>query len=310
MGKIVGVGSVLVDLTGFAADLPVGGQTIVGKIRLGAGGKGSNQMTAANRAGSEAVIISRVGNDVLSEIPLRHLKNDGMTLDYITVAEGETTAAALIEIDTKTAQNRIVVDPAACLNITAEDVRKAEKEFESADIVLVQLETSIESILEAKRLAKQYGKPFVVNPAPYVPMPEGFYDGVDYATPNETETEALTGIRVDDDASAVKAGRALLAMGIKNAVITLGENGAMYVGPEREIKIDGIKVDAIETTGAGDAFNGGFVTALAEELDIETALKFANCTAAISVTRLGSGPAMPERCDILELLYREYGIKL
>ena len=159
-------------------------------------------------------------------------------------------------------------------------------------------------------MAKKYGKPFILNPAPYVAIPEGLLNGIDYVTPNETEAEQLTGIKVDSIEACREAAAKLLEMGVKNVVITLGVRGVYYTNGETEITVPSIKVKAVETTGAGDAFNGGFSTAIAEGLPVDVALKFATCTSAISVTRLGSSPSMPYRHEILALLEKEFGITL
>ena len=229
----------------------------------------------------------------------------------MTVDENAETASALIEVDESDAQNRIIVILAACEKVGRDMVYAAEKDFADCDAVLTQFETTPEAVLAAKELAHQYGKPFILNPAPCIPMPDGLYDGVDYLTPNETEAEILTGVKVETVEDCRKAAAKMFAMGVKNVVITLGVKGSYFSDGKRELVIPAItKVKAVETTGAGDAFNGGFATAIAEGFDVETALKFATCTAAISVTRLGSGPSMPYREEILVLLDEEFGIRL
>lgn len=311
MGKVVGVGSLIVDITGYAKHLPVDGETTLGsRLKMGPGGKGNNQMTAAKRAGADAVIISKTGDDFLSDIMLNHYKNEGMSTKYITSESGGETGSALIEVNEETAQNRIIVMKCANDKITAEDVNAAENEFSDCDTVLTQLETSIESVEECKRLAVKYNKPFILNPAPFQELPGNFFDKIDYITPNETEAEFFTGIHIADENDAKKAAEALLKMGAKHIIITLGKNGVFYSDGKRDIKLTSIKVKAVDTTGAGDAFNGGFAAALAMGLDDETALKFANCTGALSVTKFGTAPSMPRKEEILALLKREYGIEL
>ena len=311
MAKIIGPGSLIVDITGFAPHLPVAGETTKGTtLRLGPGGKGSNQMTAAHRAGSEVSMIGRRGDDALGQILKKHYATEGMSEEYIVVDPSGETASALIEIDESDAQNRIIVIFAANEMVTGENVRAAEKEFANCDAVLTQFETTVDAVQTAKELAKKYQKPFVLNPAPYIPVPAGIFEGVDYITPNETEAEQFTGIPVDSVEGCRAAARKFLKMGVKNVIITLGVRGAFYTDGEVESLIPAIKVKAVETTGAGDAFNGGFATAIAEGLPIETALKFATCTSAISVTRLGSSPSMPYRHEILALLKKEFGITL
>ena len=311
MAKIIGPGSLNVDITGYAPHLPVGGETTKGTtLRFSPGGKGSNQMTAAHRAGADVFLIGRRGKDVLGAILEQHYAKEGMREQYITVTQEQETGSALIEIDERDGQNRIIVIPAANAQVGAADVLAAEADFADCDAVLTQFETTVEAVLAAKELAHKYGKPFILNPAPYIDVPKELFDGVDYITPNETEAEQLTGVPVDSIEGCRAAAAKLLEMGVKHVVITLGIRGAYYTDGCTEVIVPAIKVKAVETTGAGDAFNGGFATAIAEGLSPDIALKFATCTSAISVTRLGSSQAMPYRHEILALLKKEFGITL
>lgn len=311
MAKIIGPGSLIVDVTGYAPHLPVAGETTKGTtLRFGPGGKGSNQLTAAHRAGSEVKIISARGDDVLGQILKNHYVTEGMSEEYVDVNKNYESGSALIEIDESNAQNRIIVILGANEKVNAESVLKAEKDFADCDAVLTQFETTIDAVKQAKNLANKYGKPFILNPAPYVAIPDELLNGIDYVTPNETEVEQFTGVTVNTYDDCKKAAEILLNKGVKNVIITLGIRGAYFYNGKEEIKVPSIKVKAVETTGAGDAFNGGFATAIAEGLDVETALKFATCTSAISVTRLGSSPSMPYRHEILSLLEKEFGVKL
>jgi ribokinase len=309
MAKIIGPGSLIVDVTGFAPHLPVAGETVKGStLRFGPGGKGSNQMTAAHRAGSEVCIISRRGDDVLGQILKKHYETEGMSEKHVVVDPAAETASALIEIDESDAQNRIIVILAANEQVGREAVYAAEEDFADADAVLTQFETTPEAVFAAKELAHKHGKPFILNPAPFVPVPDEIFDGVDYVTPNETEAEQFTGVKVDTVEDCRLAAKKFFEMGVKNVVITLGVRGAYFTDGEREIVVPSVKVKAVETTGAGDAFNGGLSTAIAEGLPMETALQFATCTAAISVTRYGSSPSMPYRHEILEMMEKEFGV--
>ncbi len=311
MAKVIGPGSLIVDVTGFAPHLPVAGETTKGStLRFGPGGKGSNQMTAAHRAGAEAMIISRRGDDVLGQILKKHYATEGMSETYITVDPNGESGSALIEIDESDAQNRIIVILGANDFVTGDDVRAAEEDFADCDAVLTQFETNLEAVFAAKELAKKHNKPFILNPAPYVDVPEGFLNGIDYITPNETEAEQFTGVKVDSIEGCRAAAAKFFEMGVKNVVITLGVRGVYFSDGVTEITVPSIKVKAVETTGAGDAFNGGFSTAIAEGRPVDVALKFATCTSAISVTRLGSSPSMPYRHEILALLEKEFGITL
>ena len=302
MGKVVGVGSFIVDYTAYAPHFPKEGESTIGTdIRIGPGGKGSNQMTAIHRAGIEAVNISAVGDDFSAEILFGHYKKEGMTTKYIRTIPNCPTGSALIEVD-GSGQNRIIVVKGANERITRDDVYAAENEFKTADVVLAQLETSWESVFACKELAKKYNKPLILNPAPFQEIPEGLFDGVDYLTPNETETQFFTGMAVNTIQDASRAADELLKMGVKNVIITLGKSGAFFKNKNEEAHIKGIAVNAIDTTGAGDAFNGGFAAALAYGMDIKKSLFFANCVGALSVTKRGASPSMPYITEIKNMI--------
>lgn len=311
MAKIVGPGSVLADITGFAPHLPVAGETVKGTtVRFGPGGKGNNQMTAAHRAGSEVKIISRRGNDMLGRIVQEHYATEGMSEEYIVVSAEDETASAFIEVDERDAQNRIIVILGANEKVTRENVYAAEKDFADCDVVLTQFETTLDAVIAAKELAHKYHKPFILNPAPYSNVPKEIFQGVDYVTPNETEAEQFTGMKVETLEECKLAAKRFLEMGVKNVIITLGVRGSFFTDGRQETFVPAIKVNAVDTTGAGDAFNGGFATAIAEGRSIETALQFATCTAAISVTRYGSSLSMPKREEILALLKQEFDVSI
>ena len=311
MAKVIGPGSLIVDVTGFAPHLPVAGETTKGStLRFGPGGKGNNQFTAAHRAGSQVKIISRRGDDVLGQILKKHYETEGMSEEYIVVDPKGETGSALIEIDESDAQNRIIVILAANDLVVGENVRAAEKDFADCDVVLTQFETTVDAVLTAKALAKKYKKPFILNPAPYMDVPRELFEGIDYITPNETEAEQFTGVKVDGMEGCRAAAKKFFEMGVKNVIITLGVRGVYFTDGVTELMVPAVKVKAVETTGAGDAFNGGLSTAIAEGVPMDVALKFATCTSAISVTRLGSAPSMPYRHEILALLEKEFGITL
>lgn len=311
MAKIIGPGSLNVDITGYAPHLPVAGETTKGTtLRFGPGGKGSNQMTAAHRAGAKAMIIGHMGEDFLGQILKKHYTSEGMCEKYVTVDPQAQTASALIEIDEGDAQNRIIIIPAANELVVKESVLAAEEDFADCDAVLTQLETTVEAVVASKELAHKYSKPFILNPAPYISMPSSVFEGVDFVTPNETEAEQFTGVKVETLEDCRLAAKKFFDMGVKNVIITLGIRGSFYTDGVTEMLIPAIKVKAVDTTGAGDAFNGAFATAIAEKLPVDVALKFATCTSAIAVSRLGASVAMPHREEILELLKKEFGIDL
>ena len=236
MAKIIGPGSLNVDVTGYAPHLPVHGETTKGTaIRVSPGGKGNNQMTAAHRAGSEVYIIGHRGSDMMGQIMARHYDTEGMSEKYVCVDPLVETAGALIEIDETDGQNRIIVALSANEHVDRARVLAAEADFADCDAVLTQFETTAEAVLASKELAAKYGKPFILNPAPYVPVPEGLFDGVDYVTPNETEAEQFTGIRVDTVEDCRKAAAKFFEMGVKKVIITLGVRGAYFTNGREEI---------------------------------------------------------------------------
>ena len=310
MAKIVGPASLNVDITAYTPHLPVLGETTMGTaLAISPGGKGFNQMVAAHRAGANAVMIGKKGRDALGAVLDDFCKSEGLSMAH--VASGDTeTGCAVIEIDERDAQNRIIVISGANAKVDYDTVMAAEAEFADADVVLTQLETTVGAVTAAKELAQKYGKPFILNTAPYVDLPERVFDGVDFVTPNESEAKEFTGVAVSSIADCKKAADRFFEMGVKNVIITLGVRGAYFTDGKKEVVVPAIRMDAVETTGAGDAFNGGFATAIGEGHDVETAMKFATCTSAISVTRKGAAQSMPSREEILALLKEKFGITL
>ncbi|MBR4236552.1 MAG: ribokinase [Clostridia bacterium] len=309
MAVIIGPGSLNADITCFAPRLPRMGETVQGSlIRMGAGGKGNNQFTAAARLGAEAYIIGCVGDDAQGDVLMSHVRREGIRTDYLDVITASHSGSAFIEVQESDAQNRIIVCEGANACVDGARVRTAEKGFAATDAVLAQLETTTEAVLAAKRLAQAYGKPFILNPAPCVPLPDEMFTGTDYITPNETEAEALTGISVRTDADCRAAAEKLLYMGVKRVIITLGERGVYYYDGTREIRVPALSVECRDTTGAGDAFNGALATAIAEGRDIHYALRFATCVSALCVTREGAADSMPYRDEALALMKEAFGL--
>jgi len=310
--KIIVVGSSNTDITGRAERLPLHGETVMGTaMMIGPGGKGLNQATAAHRAAKgadcEMVYISRIGNDAFGKVLIDHIDNEGMNKKCVVVSDTDTTGCAIIEIEEGSAQNRIVVIPGANSALSEADLLAAEDEFASASAVLTQLEISLDTVTAAKRLAKKYGKPFILNPAPAAPLSDGMLTGIDWFTPNETEAAFYAGGKEPDSIEDVREiANLLLDKGIKNVVITLGSRGAYWTDGKQEIVVPSHKVKAIYTVGAGDTFNGALAVAIAEQLEgeitsekVAKALDFANRAAGISVTRKGAASSCPTRAEIL-----------
>ena len=298
-GKIVVFGSFVVDLTSRAVHLPAPGETVIGKtFKLGPGGKGSNQGVAAHRAGADVTMITKVGNDVFGKIATDLYLAEGMDTRYVFTDDSVETGTALIMVDDNSGQNQILVVSGACGHINDADINKALPVILDANILLMQLEINLDAIQKILNIAHNNNIRVVLNTAPAQKLPQSVLGKADIITPNEIEAGTLTGIEIKKPEQAQKAGEAFMKMGVKNVVITLGRQGVMVMTESFCELIPSLKVDTIDTTGAGDAFNGAFVTALAEGMDIFKAAQFGNIAGALAVTRLGTAPAMPFRNEI------------
>lgn len=299
--KITVLGSFVVDLAGIGPHLPKPGETVLGSyFKLGPGGKGSNQAVAARRCGADVTMISKLGRDTFSKIALDSFSNEGISHEYVYQDENYETGAALIMVDEK-AENSILVIPGANNHITDEEILKAEESIKESKVFLTQLETNLSAVNTGIAIAKRHGVEVILNPAPYQPVPEELFKSIDYITPNETEAEALTGVGIKGVEDAKKAAAVLLDKGVKNVIITLGKGGALLMNREQSVHVPARVVESVDTTGAGDAFNGGFATALSEGKSIIDAVRFGNIVASISVTRRGTAPAMPYRHEVDEI---------
>lgn len=309
MGKrIVVFGSYVTDLTGRGMRFPVSGETVLGtSFQSGPGGKGSNQAVAAFRAGGDVTLVTKLGRDAFGRIARDFYTAEGMNTDELLEDETRETGAALIMVNQQSGQNMIMVLNGACSHITPEDVQAKRKLIEQADYLLVQMEINMDALEQVIRIAHNSGVRVILNPAPVQEMADELMAMVDTATPNETEAAVLTGVEVVDFASAHRAAQVLLDKGVRNVIITLGGNGVYCTNGTREELLDRISVNAVDTTGAGDAFNGGFVTALSNGMDLFDAVRYGNCTGALSVTKPGTAPAMPHKQEIDALYQENYG---
>lgn len=303
--RITVMGSFIVDLMARAPRLPVPGETVKGtRFKIGPGGKGANQGVAAARAGAEVCMITKIGRDAFADIALNSFRHEGMDLAFVMQDEANPTGTALIMVDENSSENQILVTIGACDHITPEEIEAARDNIEQSAVLLTQLETNLEAVLQAVRIAHAKGVTVILNPAPAPaqPLPDGLLSMVDILTPNETEAEVLSGVKIATRTDAGRAAMALKDRGVGLVIITLGSKGALVVrdGPPQLVEPWPVKV--VDTTGAGDAFNGGLACALAEGRDVMPAVSFANATGALSVTRLGTAPAMPYRHEIERLL--------
>lgn len=306
--RIVVFGSYVTDLTGRAARFPVPGETVLGaSFKPGPGGKGSNQAVAAYRAGGDVALVTKLGKDDFGRIARDFYTSEGIGTQALLEDEQHETGAALIMVNEQTGQNMIMVIIGACGCVTEADVEARRALIEQADYLLVQMEINLDALEKVIRIAHDSGVKVVLNPAPAQPVSDELLSMVDIVTPNETEAAVLTGIEVTDLASAHRAAQAFLEKGVRSVIITLGGSGVYCTDGTREELIDRIPVDAVDTTGAGDAFNGGFVTALSRGMSLFDAARYGNCTGALSVTRPGTAPAMPRKEEIDALYQQNYG---
>lgn len=306
--SILVFGSFVADLTGRSEKFPVPGETVLGSsFVLGPGGKGSNQAVAAHRAGANMRFISKLGTDAFGSVAKAFYEAEGMDTRYLLEDKEHATGAALIMVNEKTGQNMIMVIIGACGCITREDVEACRESIAGADYLLVQLEINLDALSWVIEIAHESGTKVILNPAPAQALPDELLAKVYAVTPNETEAFTLTGVEVTSQATARQAAEAFLRKGVQQVVITLGSQGVYCTDGEREATYPCIPVQAVDTTGAGDAFNGGFVTALARGWDLFQAAKYGNCAGALSVTRKGTAPAMPYQAEIEELFAKTYG---
>lgn len=297
--KVTVFGSFVVDLMGRTPHLPVPGETVKGSFfKQGAGGKGFNQGIAAHKAGGNVVMITKLGRDSMAEVARRAMDDVGLSKDYLFYHNEVATGIALILVDENTSQNEIVIVPGACGTITDDDIASVEAQIRDSAYVLLQLEVNQDANEKVAKLARESGVRVIINTAPYQPISDDFLQGAFLVTPNEVEAEELTGIPVNSLESADRAAQVFFGKGVQNVLITLGSRGVYVNSNGRSEIIPAFHVKAVDTTGAGDAFNGGLLTALSEGKDLWEAARFANALAALSVQKLGATPSMPTREEI------------
>ena len=300
---IVILGVFVADTAYRASRQPKIGETIIGnEFSLGPGGKGSNQAVAAALAGGNVHFISRLGKDDFANMAISLWEKSGIT-PHVTQYSDSYTGAAYIFIEDKTGNNAIIVSPGAAANINDDDITANKELIQGSRVFMTQLEQSLDAAGTALSFAKDGGAITILNPAPAQPLGENILKLCDFVTPNEIEAEQITGTPVKSINDAEIAAGKLLEKGASAAVITLGEQGALFKDNNQIIHQPSYEVGpVVETTGAGDAFNGGLAVALAEEMPIDKALRFACATASISVTRQGTAPSMPDRHEIDTLI--------
>jgi len=300
--KIVVIGSSNTDMVIRTPRIPRPGETVLGgEFFMAPGGKGANQAVAAARAGGEVHFVARVGDDVFGQQSLDGFVSDGIHVDLIVRDKDAPSGVALIIVGPD-GENCIAVASGSNSRLGVADVRLAKPVITSADIVLMQLESPLETVREAAEIAASAGVPVVLNPAPARALNDELLKRVTYLTPNETEAEILTGITLIKKSDLAKAAEALLAKGIKAVLITLGSKGVYVATREKKEVMPAFKVIPVDTTAAGDAFNGALAVALAEGRPLLEAARFANAAAALATTKMGAQPSLAGRDDIEKLL--------
>lgn len=304
-GKLVVLGSINADHILNLESFPTPGETVTGHhYQVAFGGKGANQAVAAGRSGADIAFIACTGDDDIGERVRRQLERDRIDVAPVRTVNAQSTGVALIFVNAE-GENVIGIHAGANAALSVEQVEAEKARIAGAQALLMQLESPLESVLAAAKIAHQHQTTVVFNPAPARHLPDELLSLIDIITPNETEAEKLTGIRVENDDDAAKAARVLHEKGIGIVMITLGSRGVWVSHDGQGRRVPGFKVQAVDTIAAGDTFNGAFVTALLEGTALDEAIRFAHAAAAIAVTRKGAQPSVPWREEIDEFLRQQ-----
>ena len=301
------LGIYVADLVFFGKKIPVEGETILGNnFVIGPGGKGSNQAVAAAKAGVKTYFISKIGDDQFGSMARKIYEEAGVDYSKVIISSEHSTGAAGIFVDQQSGKNAINVVAGAAGALTTDDIDQAADVIKNSQVFLTQLEAPKEVVFYALKIAKENNVTTVLNPAPATLIDKEIFPLIDYFTPNETEAGFYVNHKVEDEEDAKKASDKLLQLGIKNIIITLGEKGAFFANDRENFHVPVVDLNnpVLDTTGAGDAFNGGFAVALTEneKYNIKDAIKFASATAGLSTTKIGTANSMPSRDEIDKLL--------
>ena len=304
MNKLSILGIFVADLA-FFGKIPKVGETILGKeFVVGPGGKGSNQSVAAGKAGASVEFITKIGNDDYGKMALNTYRETNVGIKNVFESNDQSTGVAAILLDKETGNNAISVVPGAAGALTIADIDNAKDTIINSSIFLTQLEAPMDVVCYALKMAKENNVTTILNPAPAAKLDKEIFPLIDYFTPNETEASFYIDGEINTVEDAKKYATEILDLGIKNALITLGEKGVYFANKDTnhfEPSLD-LQNKVVDTSGAGDAFNGAFATALCEGQSVNEAIKFANCYAGISTTRIGTANSMPSREEIDKIL--------
>tara|TARA_Y100001936_G_C16003277_1_gene629138 strand:+ start:112 stop:1026 length:915 start_codon:yes stop_codon:yes gene_type:complete len=298
------LGIFVADLS-FFGKIPTKGETVLGDdFVVGPGGKGSNQAVAAGKAGADVNFISKIGKDSYGAMAKKIYSETNVKTENLFVAETKSTGVAAILLNKETGDNAISVVPGAAGELTIEDINKAEDTIKNSSFFLTQLETPLETTIHALKIAKRNNVTTILNPAPAAKLDKDIFPLIDYFTPNETEASFYVNKEISNENDAKDSSKDLLDLGIKNVVITLGEKGVYFENKDENFFVPALNLEGkvVDTSGAGDAFNGAFAAALCENKDIKEALVFANTFAGISTTKIGTANSMPTRDEIDKLI--------
>lgn len=299
MKNILVFGSFNVDLVARTPHMPLPGETVDGTaFSMGPGGKGFNQCIAAGKSGGNPIMAAKIGNDSFGEIALQKLKEVNLPVEYIIKEDTLPTGTAIIMVEETSSQNVIVINSGANGSFNDKDFEYLAPAFEKCDFLLTQLETNIDAMEKAIKIAKEKGATIILNPAPVKEFSKELYSMIDVITPNEIEATILTGVEIKTPEDAVEASNVFFDRGVKKVIITLGKMGVLAATPTEHKIYKNYDVKVVDTTGAGDAFNGGFVTALSEGKDFFNAVFFGNVVSNLAVTKKGAANAMPSREEI------------
>ena len=300
MKSISILGVYVADLAFFADKIPVTGETIIGKeYFIGPGGKGSNQAVAAAKAGGKTFFISKIGDDQFGSMAKKIYEESGVDYSKVIISKKHATGAAGILVNNK-GQNAINVVTGAGGALTNKDIDNALNTITTSSVFLTNLEVPKEVVYYALKIAKSNNVPTILNPAPASEINEDIFSLIDYFIPNETEASFYANHKVETEDDAKKASQQLLQLGIKNVIITLGDKGAYFANHKESLHINAMNLGekVVDTTGAGDAFNAGLAVALTEDKNIKDSIIFANITAGLSTTKIGTAKSMPLRSEI------------
>jgi ribokinase len=298
MNNVLIIGSTNTDLVVKTNQFPKDGETVIGgKFLINQGGKGANQAVAAARLGANVTFVSKIGKDTFGDLAKAAFTVEGLDTSMIMLDETEATGVAMISVNEK-GENNIIVAPGANMSLSINDLNEIDKAILLADVVVISLEIPMETVEFVAEKGKKYGKKVILNPAPACKLSDKLLDGLYLITPNQSEAEILIGTEITDEDPLRRAGDLLRQKGVKNVIFTLGEKGIYLSNQTTNESFDPPRVKVIDTTAAGDIFNGALAKAIANNMDWKEAIVFAQKAAAISVTRIGAQASAPTLAEV------------